>query len=188
MPELQQRTHILQVLLKGENLTPEAASFPFGDLAKATSGYSGSDLKELCKAAAMIPVNEIMRKEVMAQRAIAQSALEAESARGGGGGGGGGGTSSALPGAALAAAVAASEEYSSTAGTTSADSTATDTAGGSDGAGGRTAPRPLALGDFIAAKRDVPPTGKQAMDYYQQAMAARPTGNGPPPFNPDSLD
>lgn len=37
-------------------------AFDIGDLAKHTPGFSGSDLKELCRNAAMIPMREFMRE------------------------------------------------------------------------------------------------------------------------------
>lgn len=36
--------------------------FPLDDLARRTEGLSGSDLKELCRNAAMAPVREYMKK------------------------------------------------------------------------------------------------------------------------------
>lgn len=36
--------------------------FPLGELAEKTEGLSGSDLKELCRNAAMTPVREYMKK------------------------------------------------------------------------------------------------------------------------------
>ena len=46
-------------LLKSTQLAPD---FPLGDLAAKTEGLSGSDLKELCRNAAMAPVREYMKQ------------------------------------------------------------------------------------------------------------------------------
>ena len=46
-------------MLKDTHLTPD---FPMRTLALRTEGLSGSDLKELCRAAAMRPMREFMRE------------------------------------------------------------------------------------------------------------------------------
>jgi SpoVK/Ycf46/Vps4 family AAA+-type ATPase len=48
-------------MLKDTNLAPD---FPFDDLVEISGTLSGSDLKELCRNAAMVPVREFMRKNV----------------------------------------------------------------------------------------------------------------------------
>jgi SpoVK/Ycf46/Vps4 family AAA+-type ATPase len=57
LPNEEGRLSILTILLKDEEVEEEArATIP--DLARFTVGYSGSDLKELCKAAAMVRIQE----------------------------------------------------------------------------------------------------------------------------------
>lgn len=57
LPNEAGRLAILQMMLQAEDVTPEArAQLPA--LASETSGYSGSDLKELCKTAAMTRIQE----------------------------------------------------------------------------------------------------------------------------------
>jgi ATPase family AAA domain-containing protein 1 len=41
---------------------PLAPGFPMRQLAEHAMGKSGSDLKELCRSAAMVPVRELVRK------------------------------------------------------------------------------------------------------------------------------
>jgi len=55
LPEREQRGGILALLLRDE---PLAEDVDLDELARITHGYSGSDLKELCRAAAMLPVRE----------------------------------------------------------------------------------------------------------------------------------
>ncbi|ORZ07654.1 P-loop containing nucleoside triphosphate hydrolase protein [Absidia repens] len=59
-PTEAQRTSILELLLKNIKL---ADDFDMKELVQRTAGCSGSDLKELCRNAAMIPIREIVRKE-----------------------------------------------------------------------------------------------------------------------------
>lgn len=60
LPDAENRVKILRIFLAKENLEPE---FQFEKLANATEGYSGSDLKNLCIAAAYRPVQELLEEE-----------------------------------------------------------------------------------------------------------------------------
>eukprot|EP01091_Cochliopodium_minus_P010982 TRINITY_DN3035_c0_g1_i1.p1 TRINITY_DN3035_c0_g1~~TRINITY_DN3035_c0_g1_i1.p1 ORF type:complete len:1188 (+),score=442.28 TRINITY_DN3035_c0_g1_i1:62-3625(+) len=60
LPDALNREKILKVILKEENIEP---NFSFSELAKMTDGFTGSDLRNLCIAAAYIPVKEILSKE-----------------------------------------------------------------------------------------------------------------------------
>ncbi|PIN15511.1 AAA+-type ATPase [Handroanthus impetiginosus] len=65
LPDAQNRLRILKIILARENLEP---GFPFEKLANATEGYSGSDLKNLCIAAAYRPVQELLEEESKGDR------------------------------------------------------------------------------------------------------------------------
>lgn len=60
LPDAENRMKILKIFLAKENLESE---FQFEKLAYATEGYSGSDLKNLCIAAAYRPVQELLEEE-----------------------------------------------------------------------------------------------------------------------------
>ncbi|VFQ90441.1 unnamed protein product, partial [Cuscuta campestris] len=60
LPNADNRLKILKVILSQECLETD---FPFEQLANATEGYSGSDLKNLCVAAAYRPVQELLVEE-----------------------------------------------------------------------------------------------------------------------------
>ncbi|XWS63318.1 hypothetical protein CRYUN_Cryun06bG0084900 [Craigia yunnanensis] len=60
LPDAGNRMKILKIFLAQENLGP---NFSFEELANATEGYSGSDLKNLCIAAAYRPVQELLEEE-----------------------------------------------------------------------------------------------------------------------------
>ncbi|XP_008784537.2 uncharacterized protein LOC103703453 isoform X2 [Phoenix dactylifera] len=60
LPDAENRMKILRIFLSQENLEP---GFRHDELANATEGYSGSDLKNLCIAAAYRPVQELLEEE-----------------------------------------------------------------------------------------------------------------------------
>ncbi|KAJ7954529.1 ATPase family AAA domain-containing protein 1 [Quillaja saponaria] len=60
LPDAQNRAKILRILLGRETLEP---GFQFDKLALLTEGYSGSDLQNLCIAAAYRPVQELLEQE-----------------------------------------------------------------------------------------------------------------------------
>ncbi|XP_066306587.1 uncharacterized protein [Miscanthus floridulus] len=59
LPTLESRELILHKLLSKENIE----RIDFKELGKMTEGYSGSDLKNLCVAAAYCPIRELLQKE-----------------------------------------------------------------------------------------------------------------------------
>ncbi|KAF8021727.1 hypothetical protein BT93_G2005 [Corymbia citriodora subsp. variegata] len=60
LPDAENRKKILKIILGQENLEP---GFEISKLASMTEGYSGSDLKNLCIAAAYRPVQELLEEE-----------------------------------------------------------------------------------------------------------------------------
>ncbi|KAI9139374.1 P-loop containing nucleoside triphosphate hydrolase protein [Paraphysoderma sedebokerense] len=60
LPNKSQRKKILELMLKDTKLD---STFNFDDIVDQTIGYSGSDLKELCRNAAIIPVREYLRSK-----------------------------------------------------------------------------------------------------------------------------
>ncbi|KAG4386668.1 hypothetical protein GLYMA_11G101600v4 [Glycine max] len=60
LPDAENRMKILRIFLAQENLNSD---FQFDKLANLTDGYSGSDLKNLCIAAAYRPVQELLEEE-----------------------------------------------------------------------------------------------------------------------------
>jgi len=57
LPNQKQRVSILRLTLKDVKLEDD---FPYEEIARQTEGLSGSDLKELCRTAAMAPIQEYM--------------------------------------------------------------------------------------------------------------------------------
>jgi SpoVK/Ycf46/Vps4 family AAA+-type ATPase len=162
------------VLLAEEELAP---GFSFEELSGLAEGYSGSDLKALCVAAAYRPIRELLAQEAAARK------LEEEGREGGGrreadkqaaGGeaeeeeqqqvqqaaaeqaaaepvqqeGRGSGSAAAAAGAGSGADAAAAEAKSGKGGS----------GGGSGSGGGAVQLRPLRLSDFKAAMKQVGPS------------------------------
>ncbi|XP_060893578.1 outer mitochondrial transmembrane helix translocase [Labrus mixtus] len=73
LPNTRQRQDILRLILAGENLSN---AINLKEIAERTDGYSGSDLRELCRDAAMYRVRDYVRKEQMRQ--IAQQLKDCE--------------------------------------------------------------------------------------------------------------
>uniref|UniRef100_A0A1J3K6P8 Protein MSP1 n=1 Tax=Noccaea caerulescens TaxID=107243 RepID=A0A1J3K6P8_NOCCA len=72
LPDAENRLKILKIFLTQENLE---TGFQFDKLAKETEGYSGSDLKNLCIAAAYRPVQELLQEETkVPQDSVANAA------------------------------------------------------------------------------------------------------------------
>ncbi len=79
LPDASARSSILRVLLRGERVDPAA---DLERVAQATEGYSGSDLRELVRAAALIPI----REEISAQRMARKGAANGSGSSGSGNG------------------------------------------------------------------------------------------------------
>lgn len=60
LPDKQQRMRILQLVLGDTRTDPDHFDMDF--VAKVTAGMSGSDIKEACRDAAMIPMREYIRQ------------------------------------------------------------------------------------------------------------------------------
>mmetsp|Transcript_46652 Transcript_46652/g.73030 ORF Transcript_46652/g.73030 Transcript_46652/m.73030 type:complete len:286 (-) Transcript_46652:87-944(-) len=71
IPGPEQREAILQSILKEEN----CLNIDYTLLANSTERYSGSDLKELCRAALLAPVQELMAKERAGEHQLSSDSL-----------------------------------------------------------------------------------------------------------------
>ena len=69
LPDAANREKILRVLLKDEEFE-DKQTFNFTELARLTEGYSGSDLKNVCIAAAHKPIQELLKKEKAERKAL----------------------------------------------------------------------------------------------------------------------
>lgn len=60
IPVQSERSKILQVVLKGENVEPD---IDYDHIARLCEGFTGSDILELCKQAAFYPIRELLDNE-----------------------------------------------------------------------------------------------------------------------------
>jgi len=60
LPNQNERKKILDVLLKGQSLSNNVSTLV---LASKTESYTGSDLKEMCRYAAMLPIRELIKQQ-----------------------------------------------------------------------------------------------------------------------------
>ncbi|KAJ1679245.1 mitochondrial dynamin GTPase Msp1, partial [Spiromyces aspiralis] len=74
-PNPEQRRKILQIMLKDAVLED---GFDFDALVRITDGMASSDLKELCRDAAMIPIREYLRSHPITAPADSDSVPPAE--------------------------------------------------------------------------------------------------------------
>lgn len=94
MPDASARRSILDVLLRGERVGADLQPTHIDGLAAATEGYSGSDLKELVRAASMGPIREALSKGPRPGMSAASSSAVADGSSGSGGAAGGAGSGS----------------------------------------------------------------------------------------------
>jgi SpoVK/Ycf46/Vps4 family AAA+-type ATPase len=78
LPSRPQRKRILELLLKDTRTDPD--NFDIEYLTRVMAGMSGSDIKEACRDAAMVPVREYIREQ--RNRGVAMSGVKAEAVRG----------------------------------------------------------------------------------------------------------
>ncbi|KAI9795025.1 MAG: hypothetical protein M1816_000045 [Peltula sp. TS41687] len=62
LPSAKHRKHILRLILRDTKLDPDPTRFDLDSIVRYTAGMSGSDLKEVCREAAMWPVREFIRE------------------------------------------------------------------------------------------------------------------------------
>lgn len=67
LPGLAERKRILQLMLANARTDPDPALFDLDFVARITEGMSGSDLREACRDAAMVPMRELLRAQQQQQ-------------------------------------------------------------------------------------------------------------------------
>jgi len=78
LPSNSQRRRILNLILKDTKIDEE--NFDADYLTRVMAGMSGSDIKEACRDAAMVPVREYIKEQ--RSRGVAMAGVQAESVRG----------------------------------------------------------------------------------------------------------
>jgi SpoVK/Ycf46/Vps4 family AAA+-type ATPase len=78
LPSNSQRRRILKLILKNTKIDPE--NFDIEYLVRVMAGMSGSDIKEACRDAAMVPVREFIREQ--RESGVSMAGVRTESIRG----------------------------------------------------------------------------------------------------------
>lgn len=78
LPSNSQRRRILRLILKDTKLDPD--HFDIEYLTRVMAGMSGSDIKEACRDAAMVPVREYIREQ--RERGVEMAGVKADAVRG----------------------------------------------------------------------------------------------------------
>lgn len=78
LPSNSQRRRILKLILKDTKTDPE--NFDIEYLTRVMAGMSGSDIKEACRDAAMVPVREFIKEQ--RERGVAMAGVRPEAVRG----------------------------------------------------------------------------------------------------------
>lgn len=78
LPSNSQRKRILKLILKDTKTDSE--HFDIDYLTRVMAGMSGSDIKEACRDAAMVPVREFIREQ--RERGVTMAGVKAENVRG----------------------------------------------------------------------------------------------------------
>lgn len=63
LPDIPAREHFFQTMLSCPELNSNLSTEDIGTLVQLTAGYSGSDLADLCRTAALAPVRELMKQQ-----------------------------------------------------------------------------------------------------------------------------
>lgn len=80
LPSSSQRRSIFQLTLRDTKLDPSSEKFDLDTLVRVSAGMSGSDIKEACRDAAMVPVREFIREAKRSGKGI--KGVRAEDVRG----------------------------------------------------------------------------------------------------------
>jgi SpoVK/Ycf46/Vps4 family AAA+-type ATPase len=78
LPSNSQRRRILKLILKDTKTDPE--NFDIEYLTRVMAGMSGSDIKEACRDAAMVPVREFIKQQ--REQGVTMTGVSAEAVRG----------------------------------------------------------------------------------------------------------
>ncbi|XP_039429751.1 outer mitochondrial transmembrane helix translocase [Culex pipiens pallens] len=79
LPSEDQRLKILQLILRQEKLSRDVE---YAQLARMTNGYSGSDLREMCRNASVYRIRKVMREKSKEMAAAAAAAAAASTSNG----------------------------------------------------------------------------------------------------------